>query len=443
MKLEDAFEVRDFTEAEHERLKHEIAVIKRARCEQAIVKEIEKIKAIPRGKEFYIVGAANCSFLLYAMGITKVDPIRFDLPFERFLNPLEDTTLVIQPEFAPKAHMQTDLTLEELITMQGMDKKIEPTAIPISKYKNQPLYDMLRETRGNVVWQEQFINILNRVGGMLPEFADRARRNICKYGIDDWNCSIFYDWFSAHSERLGYDRFEIGDYAFDHIFKNIYFAKCKARYLAQVIHNYNCAQRQNTKRTAVICFGEGYHVAKHISDERIAAYRCYDIRPELKRKIETDDELCSETSRGMSKKDFVIHAYGAKGLDVIDNEEELGKASVRNIESELKNYIRKLKSGKINKFIVIAYSGAFEYYATELVHKICQEEALLCDIYAYHIGKDSFPDISPQEKRLSDLQEKCGAEILLFPANDDVCVTPNVYEDLNKEYAKTIEHTCL
>lgn len=441
MKLEEAFDMRDFTEAELERLEHEIAVIKRARCEQAIVKAIEKIKEIPHGKEFYIVGAANCSFLLYAMGITKVDPIRFDLPFERFLNPLEDATLVIQPEFAPKAHMQTDLTLEELITMQGMDKKIEPTAIPISKYKNQPLYDMLRETRGNVVWQEQFINILNRVGGMLPEFADRARRNICKYGIDDWNCSIFYDWFSAHSERLGYDRFEIGDYAFDHIFKNIYFAKCKARYLARAIHNYDCAQSQNTKRTAVICFGEGYHVAKHISDERIAAYRCYDTCSELKREIETDD-LFSEAGREMSKKDFVIHAYGSKGLDAIDNE-ELGKKAARNIEAELKSYIRKLKSSGINKLIVIAYSGSFEYYATELVHKICQEEALLCDIYAYHIGKNSFPNISSQEKRLSDLQEKCGAEILLFPANDDVCVAPNVYEDLNKEYAKTIEHTCL
>lgn len=442
MKLEEAFDMRDFTEAELERLKHEIAVIKRARCEQAIVKEIEKIKAIPRGKEFYIGGAANCSFLLYAMGITKVDPIRFDLPFERFLNPLEDTTLVIQPEFAPKAHMQTDLTLEELISLQGMNKKIEPTAIPMSKYKNQPLYNILYETHGNLLWQEQFINILNRVGGMLLEFADRARRHICKYGIDDWNCSIFYDWFSDHSERLGYDRFEIGDYAFDQIFKNICFAKCKARYLAQAIHNYDCAQSQNTKRTAVICFGEGYHVAKHILDERIATYRCYDIRLELKRKTKTDDDLFSGLSRGMSKKDFVIHVDVSKGLDAIDDE-ELGKKAARNIKAELKSYIRKLKSSGINKLIVIAYTGVFEYYATELVHKICQEEALLCDIYAYHIGKDSFPDISPQEKRLFDLQEKCGAEILLFPANDDVCVTPNVYEDLNKEYAKTIEHTCL
>lgn len=443
MNLEEVFDMRDFTELEVERLKHEIAVIKRARCEQEIINAIEEIKAIPPEKEFYISGAANCSFLLYTLGITKVDSMRFDLPFERFVNPLrEDTTPFIQPEFIPKSHIQTDLTLEELIVSQVMNEEPGDERILISKYKNQPLYDILYETRGKFLWQEQFINILNRVGGMLPEVADIARQDISKYGRDDWRYDTYFDWFVNHSERLGYNTLEMVDF-FDYVLiNNLRSANNKAHYLARAIHNYDCVQTPNEKRTAVICFGEGYRIAKHISPKRIASYRCYDTRLELKKIIEMDKDLCENSSGEMSKKDFIIYAGGTNGLDAVDNE-EVGERVAKNIEMELKKYIQKLKLNGVNKLIVIAYSGTFEYHATKLVHKICKKNNLPCDIYAYHIGKDLFPDISSQEKHVIDLQENCSAEILLYPKIDDYYCTPYAFEDINKQYAKTIEYTCL
>lgn len=432
MNLEDVFEMRDFTESELERLKHELAVIKCARCEQLIVKAIEEIKMIPPEKEFYIRGAANCSFLLYVFGITKVNSIQFNLPFERFVNPLRnDIVPVIQPEFVSKAHIKTDLTIDEVVMSLAFEEKQETKAIPMSKYKSQPLYDILYETRGKLLWQEQFINALNRVGGMLPEYADAARRNICKYGKGSMNCDIYYDWLADHAVRLGYDRFEMFDYA-DEFFDDIRFAKCKAHFLAQAIHNYEFVQPPNEKHTAVICFGESYHIAKHISFEKVADYKCYDTRIELKKAISDDKDLYASSGNGMSKEDFWM-----------GNNENLAKEAVRAIEKELEKYIRSLKLNGVKKVIVIAYSGVFEYYATEFMYNFCKKENVPCDIYAYHIGKDIFPDISLQEKRIFDLQENCGSEILLYPQIDDEYYSESFLDDIDKQYAKTIENTCL
>ena len=442
MKLEEVFDKQDFAESELERLKHELAVIKCVQCEQTIVKTIEEIKAIPPDKEFYICGAANCSFLLYALGVTKVDPLRFDLPFERFVNPLRnDTAPVIQPEFVSKTHIKTDLTIDGVVMSLAFEEKQETKAIPMSSYKNQPLYDILYETRGKLLWQEQFINVLNRVGGMLPEYADAARRDICKYGKDSMNCDIYYDWLADHAERLGYDGFEMSDYVCE-FFENIRYAKCKAHFLAQAIHNYEFVQTPNPKHTAVICFGEAYHIAKHILPEKVASYRCYDTRLELKKAISDDKDLCMSSGNGMSKEDFIICTDVTKGLR-IGNNEDLAKDAVKAIEKELEKYIRSLKLNGVKKVIVIAYSGTFEYYATELIHTICKKENVPCDIYAYHIGKDIFPDMSLQEKRIFDLQKNCGAEILLYPHIGGEYYSESFLGDIDKQYAKTIEYTCL
>lgn len=442
MKLEDVFDLRDFTEIELERLRHEITVIKRVRCENTIVKAIEEIISIPAEKEFYVYGAANCSFLLYALGITKVDPIRFDLAFERFINPLrEDTTPFIQPEFATKKHIKTNLTLEELVISQAMSERLETHDIPISSYKSQPLYDILHETHFNLLWQEQFINILNRVGGILPEHADRARMELCKYGKDSMNCEIFYDWIANHSKRLGYDAFEILEFS-DQIFNKIRYARCKAHYLAKAIHDYDFEQTPIEKHTAVICFGEAYNIAKHISPKKIAAYRCYDTRLELNNAIVNDKYLCENTVCGMTKNDFIIRPDATKGLGAGDDE-NLGKAAAKSIERELKKDIQNLKAKGVNKVVIIAYSGTFEFYATELAYNICKEEEIACDIYAYHVGISNFPDLSPREKRISDLEKNFEAETLFYPVKEEHFCSPPVLDDIDKHYAKSIEYTCL
>ncbi|MCH5156106.1 MAG: hypothetical protein J1F69_05810 [Clostridiales bacterium] len=441
MKLEDVFDIRDFTEPELERLRHEIIVIKRARCESAIIEAIEEIKNIPPEQEYYICGAANCSFLLYALGVTKVDPLRFDLPFERFINPLrKHSQPTVQAEFAPKKHIQTNLTAEELIASQIIREQTETCAIPLSTYRDQPLYDILYSTQGNLLWQEQFINILNRVGGMLPEHADRARTEVCKYGANSYNCDIFYDWMIDHSKRLGYNIVDMFDFS-RQIFDDIRYAKCKAHYLSQAIHNYDFTL-SHEKRTAVVCFGEAYNIAKHISPEKISAYRCYDTRLELNNAIATDKYLCCNSDCGMTKGDFLIRSEATSGLGA-GNNESLGKSAAQSIERELKNDIQNLKEKGVLKIVIIAYSGTFECFATELAYNICKEEKMTCDIYAYHIGTRSFPDISPQEKRISDLEKNLGVEILFYPEIKEHDSSPSVLDDIDKQYAKTIEYTCI
>ena len=55
MNFEKVFDMRDFTEWKVERLKHEITVIKYVWLEQEIKNAIEEVKAIPFGKEFYVI----------------------------------------------------------------------------------------------------------------------------------------------------------------------------------------------------------------------------------------------------------------------------------------------------------------------------------------------------------------------------------------------------
>ncbi|MBX2885281.1 MAG: hypothetical protein KTR32_35325 [Granulosicoccus sp.] len=45
-------------------------------------------------------GSGPCSLVGYVMGITRIDPIRYDLPFERFINPDRvNPGTVLQPDF--------------------------------------------------------------------------------------------------------------------------------------------------------------------------------------------------------------------------------------------------------------------------------------------------------------------------------------------------------
>lgn len=192
----------------------------------------------------------------------------------------------------------------------------------------------------------------------------------------------------------------------------------------------------------MICFGESYHIAKHISSEKVADYKCYDTRIELKKAISDDKDLRTSSGNGMSKEDFIICTDVTNGLGM-GNNENLAKEAVRAIEKELEKYIRSLKLNGVKKVIVIAYSGAFEYYATEFLYNFCKKENVPCDIYAYHIGKDIFPDMSLQEKRIFDLQKNCGAEILLYPHIGGEYYSESFLDDIDKQYAKTIEYTCL
>lgn len=244
MKLENVFDIHDFTEPELERLRHEIIVIKHAQCENTIIKAIEEIKSISPEKEFYVYGAANCSFLLYAFGITKVDSIEFDLPFERFINPLwENTTPIIQPEFIPRAHKKAkklgDVLTEDLNLTPFINGNVINSLIPVSKYNNQPILDIINtDYDSKLRWQEQFINILNRVGGIPLDLADLMRREVCKYGTTYNEFNSLSQQFAQHAVRLGYNEEDSVDF-FKSLAQNIRYFWNKAHFIAVKIHEYD------------------------------------------------------------------------------------------------------------------------------------------------------------------------------------------------------------
>jgi error-prone DNA polymerase len=72
------------TPAIRKRLDHELAIVRGKGFAQYFLVVRDIVRRAPRtcGR-----GSAAASLISYVLGITHVDPIRFDLFFERFLNP--------------------------------------------------------------------------------------------------------------------------------------------------------------------------------------------------------------------------------------------------------------------------------------------------------------------------------------------------------------------
>ena len=124
---------------ERERLEYEWNILQEtgnsARMESA-VEELQQAKKrgyLPLASEcggrylvaaddFIVGGAGNCSYLLFCAGLTKVDPLRFHLPFERFLNPLMGERVEIplvarrQRHISPKRSIFLRFLLKKVIS---------------------------------------------------------------------------------------------------------------------------------------------------------------------------------------------------------------------------------------------------------------------------------------------------------------------------------------
>lgn len=89
--------------ASRKRLEYELNIIRQTGNEERIAGFIDEMRDARKNPlwltgrsdntyflrgNYYIDGAANCSYLLYRAGITKVNSLKFNIPFERFINPL-------------------------------------------------------------------------------------------------------------------------------------------------------------------------------------------------------------------------------------------------------------------------------------------------------------------------------------------------------------------
>ena len=95
--------------------------------------------------------------------------------------------------------------------------------------------EVLENSEGIIVWQEQVIELLHRMGGFSYAEADILRRDSAK-GL--WKNTEWYSTrrriFLAHAVSCGYD-FRFADKYFRYIFEANHHARLKAAVAAQVL----------------------------------------------------------------------------------------------------------------------------------------------------------------------------------------------------------------
>ena len=151
--------------------------------------------------EFIVGGAANCSYLLYQAGVTKVDALKYDLPFERFLNPFKKSEAELSLVPRPQETVEpTEENILRLLIEKGVRPKriLRPKEIVTAEGEAQRVKDILQPTNGYLVYQEQLLHLLHRVGGYSYAEADLLRRELSK------NRPVSFEKFSEGALALGY-----------------------------------------------------------------------------------------------------------------------------------------------------------------------------------------------------------------------------------------------
>lgn len=150
--------------------------------------------------DFIVGGAANCSYLLFCAGVTKVDPIKFHLPFERFLNPLSgghaEIPLIAR---ARKSAAPQAFDLIAALTEKGFGEEI------LTPRKRDGIAkEILQETNGHLLFQEQAMELLHEVGGYSYAEADAIRQSLAKKFLQ-YDGKPLEEQFMGHAKEVGYE----------------------------------------------------------------------------------------------------------------------------------------------------------------------------------------------------------------------------------------------
>ena len=230
------------------RLKHELAIIELTKTEDLFLDFISQADEARKHGEFYIVGAANCSFLLCCARATTLSPMIFHAPFERFINEAfldyDNLSAQFQIHFTknlwtiPSEQVDIKKLLFERAVRSGVvdcEKlySISKSYLPASNY--QFVAEVLSDSHGIIVWQEQVIELLHRMGGFTYSEADALRRE--GYG------GLWEDkkWYAIHRKRFldhalccGYDYY-FADKYFRYIFEANMYAPLEAAVAAKLL----------------------------------------------------------------------------------------------------------------------------------------------------------------------------------------------------------------
>ncbi|MDE6302753.1 MAG: hypothetical protein K2M36_04105 [Clostridia bacterium] len=253
------------------RLEYELEIIRQTGNEECIACFIDEIRDARKNSlwltgqsgctyflngNYYIDGAANCSYLLYRAGITKVNSLKLNIPFERFINPLlPNKAPIFGISVAPKQKYENNgETLDEKMMRYVAERSalftddiFKPRLIPIAwenaekqiRAKRQPVADILTETNGQLIWQEQVMVLLHLLGGYSYAEADCIRRDLVKRRLDISQMLELRDTFVNGAVKLGYTK-EDADELFEYLLKQHNFCYVKA-HTAAVVLNGDCA----------------------------------------------------------------------------------------------------------------------------------------------------------------------------------------------------------
>lgn len=237
--------LRGLSKNEMIRLRHELEIIERTGTAKQFSDIIAADKAAEQG-DFYAVGAANCSFLLYCANATTINPLWTNSPFERFINPLKVNAdfkvhyEISRNRFTAKVEPE-DIYLDEAIYKRAkcahiidpMLKEISKKYLPSGNY--QFVKEVLEDSEDIIVWQEQGMELLHRMGGFSYAEADILRS---EGGKGLWKKSEWYSprrkKFLEHAIFCGYDYY-FADKYFRYIFEAGPYAYVHAAVAAQVL----------------------------------------------------------------------------------------------------------------------------------------------------------------------------------------------------------------
>ena len=237
-----------FTKEEKVRLKHELEIIEQTNNAEHITSFINQADEARKRSSFYVKGAANCSFLLYSVGATTINPLWIGSQFERFINPLMSGKPYYEIEFATPKELsdeEMNTSLDEVIVKRAVEygfikqEQLERTTNHPSASCYQFVDEILSESGGNIIWQEQVIELLYRMGGFSYAEADLMRRDSAKgYTFDG-------KWFATRRKRfidnalhIGYEYY-YADKFFRYIFEANMYAHIKAHVAAVVLNSKN------------------------------------------------------------------------------------------------------------------------------------------------------------------------------------------------------------
>lgn len=235
------------TAQQKERLEEELSVIKQTNIAGVFLRFHDTMSAL---KPYGVLcnGIMHCSFLCYILGLTKVNPLDYKLPFERYYN-TERNTLPYFPLVVKEEDKENVLSVlrehfdEEFLQSYAFSLDVAKIAeyrlfteaeiyqktlrhFGAHNFEDDEGYFGIRaaenvfaETDGKFVYQEQFYTLCNRLLDVDNTTADLWRKSMSKRRKNE--CEPIRERFE---NALG----KAGAALFDYLYDRTIYAVCKA-----------------------------------------------------------------------------------------------------------------------------------------------------------------------------------------------------------------------